>query len=204
MVIRLIISGFLLRRFDEAARGHLAGPWAPFWEGKQVRRGKKIGTETFGKVTKKEVISRLISGLLDGLSVTSDPHVRLKKEVIMKRGRLFSIFLGVFLATLSVSLIRAQEPVYEALNPRGTMPDVKTSPLSPRPADLRNKVVYNINIGKPAGDLLCPELETALKEAIPEVKIVYRKKQLSFLTDEPNLWKEVAEKADAAILSIAD
>jgi len=122
----------------------------------------------------------------------------------MKRERLFSIFLGVFLVAFPVSLIRAQEPVYEALNPRGMMPGIKTTPLSSRPADLRNKVIYNINIGKPAADILCPELETALKEAIPEVKIVYRKKQLSFLTDEPNLWKEVAEKADAAILSIAD
>lgn len=122
----------------------------------------------------------------------------------MRRERLFSIFLGLFLAAFPVSFLWAQEPVYEALNPRGISPDIKTTPLSPRPANLRNKVVYNINIGKPAADLLCPELENALKAAIPEVKIVYRKKQLSFLTDEPKLWKEVAEKADAAIFSIAD
>jgi len=122
----------------------------------------------------------------------------------MKRENFFSIFWGLFLVTLMVLPLRAQEPVYEALNPRGIPPGIKTTPLSPRLADLRNKVVYNINIGKPAADLLCPELERALKEAIPEVNIVYRKKQLSFLTDEPNLWKEVAEKGSAAIISIAD
>ncbi len=121
----------------------------------------------------------------------------------MKKGRLFGVFLGLLLA-LPVSLLWAQEPVYEALNPRGIPPYLKTTPLSPRLADLKNKVVYNINIGKPAADLLCPELETALREAVPDVKIVYRKKQLSFLTDEPDLWKEVSEKADAAVLSIAD
>lgn len=113
---------------------------------------------------------------------------------------LLAFIVGVFVLA---NLVQA-EPVYKALNPRGILPDVKLVPLSPRLEDLKNKVVYIINIGKPAADVLCPELENILKSAIPETNIIYKKKQFAYMTDEPNLWKEVVEKGNAAIVTIAD
>ncbi len=114
-------------------------------------------------------------------------------------------FLFFFVGIFSMpGVIYPAEPIYKALNPRGIAPEIKSTPLVTRLPSLKNKVIYNINIGKPAADLLCPELEKALKETVPDVKVIYKKKQLSFLQDEPDLWKEVTEKGDAAIISIAD
>jgi hypothetical protein len=114
------------------------------------------------------------------------------------------VFLMCFVGPLVLAPAVQAEPVYKALNPRAIHPDIKLVPLSPRVPDLKNKTVYIINIGKPAADILCPEIETALKSSVPEANIVYKKKQFAYMTDEPNLWKEVAEKGNAAILAIGD
>ncbi len=113
---------------------------------------------------------------------------------------LLTLTLGLVLTAHSIGA----EPIYKALNPRGIHPDIKLVPLSKRLPDLKNKVVYIINIGKPAADLLCPELEKLLKEAAPDSNIVYRKKVSPYMMDEPNLWKEIGEKGSAAIVAIAD
>ncbi len=122
----------------------------------------------------------------------------------MKRNVSMFWFLAFIVGIFLMPGLIYPQPIYKALNPRGIAPEIKSTPLATRLATLKNKVIYNINIGKPAADLLCPELEKALKEAIPDVKVVYKKKQLSFLQDEPDLWKEVTEKGDGAIISIAD
>ncbi len=113
----------------------------------------------------------------------------------------FSIFaLGLILTGHSIG----SEPIYKALNPRGLHPDIKLVPLSKRLPDLKNKAIYIVNIGKPAADLLCPELEKLMKEAAPEATIIYKKKVSPYMMDEPNLWKEIGERGSAAIVAIAD
>ncbi len=118
-----------------------------------------------------------------------------------------SLFLYLSIFALGLILVAhsiGAEPIYKALNPRGIHPDIKLVPLSKRLPDLKNKVVYIVNIGKPAADLLCPELEKLMKEAAPGTNIVYRKKISPYMMDEPNLWKEIGEKGNAAIVAIAD
>jgi hypothetical protein len=118
-----------------------------------------------------------------------------------------SLFLYLFIFTLSLILAAPSigaEPIYKALNPRGIHPDIKLVPLSKRLPELKNKVVYIVNIGKPAADLLCPELEKLMKEAAPEIDIVYKKKVSPYMMDEPKLWEEIGEKGSAAIVAIAD
>jgi hypothetical protein len=94
--------------------------------------------------------------------------------------------------------------VYEALNPKGIQLPVQLFPLTPRLPDLKNKTIYFVDLGKPASDTAFDALEKYLSETIPEAKFVRRQKKLTYFADEPDLWNEIIEKADAFIFGIYD
>jgi len=93
---------------------------------------------------------------------------------------------------------------FEVLNPRGTAPPVKMKSLTNRLPDLNNKVVYSINIRKPYADEVLVSVDSLLQERFPKVKIVHVMKKESYRDDEPELWDEIAAKADAAIVAFGD
>ncbi len=97
------------------------------------------------------------------------------------------------------------EPVYEALNPRGTMPEMKLTPLAQRPADLKGKVVYIINSWKEGSELegVLAETEAYLTKRFPGVKVVSMVKPSAYMSDDPELWDEMAKKADAFVYGAA-
>ena len=93
---------------------------------------------------------------------------------------------------------------YEVLNPRGSALPVQLTPLATRVADLNNKVVYAINIRKPYAEEVLAAVAGFLQERFPSAQIVHVMKKESYRDDEPELWEEVAAKADAAIIAFGD
>ena len=94
---------------------------------------------------------------------------------------------------------------YEVLNPRGTARPVELKPLTTRVPDLNNKVVYVINITrKVQSEEVMEAVAGLLRERFPRTEVVHVLKKLNYHLDEPELWDEVAAKADAAIVGPGD
>jgi hypothetical protein len=93
---------------------------------------------------------------------------------------------------------------YEVMNPRGICPPIKMLPLVDRIPDLNGKVLYIVNTRKPHAEETLLAVAGLMKERFPGADIQYIMKKTSYRDDEPELWKEVAEKADAAIVGPGD
>ena len=85
--------------------------------------------------------------------------------------------------------------IYAALNPSGLHREVPATPL----ADLRDKVVYCVSQFVMGADVLLEKVAKALQEYAPGVKAVYKRKVAAYMTDEPELWDEIASEADAVV-----
>jgi hypothetical protein len=92
-----------------------------------------------------------------------------------------------------------REMLFTALNPRGIKPEVKEVPMGPRVGDLTDKVVYCISQYVGGSDIFLQKVAEALPQYAPGVRAEYRRKPASYLSDDPELWDEVAKQADAFI-----
>ena len=89
----------------------------------------------------------------------------------------------------------------KALDPRGLFNVIQRAPLSPRPDTLAGKTLYIIN-SWPGDTHGFGEIEKALDARLrakyPGVSIEYRTR-MSYSSDDPRLWAEIKEKADAFV-----
>lgn len=93
---------------------------------------------------------------------------------------------------------------FEVLSPRGTIPPATLTPLVDRVPDLNKKLVYIVNTRKPHAEETLRSIEKFLRERCPGVDVYYVMKKTSYRDNEPELWDEVAAKADAAIVGPGD
>ena len=119
--------------------------------------------------------------------------------------------IGVFLVAslcwagyVSAAPAEAPEAVYEALNPRGIPEPIQLQSLAPRISDLNDKTVYVVNCGKTYAEEILAAIAKALPDYFPRVKVVHTSKKEWYGTDEPALWKEVKERADAVVIAPKD
>jgi hypothetical protein len=95
-------------------------------------------------------------------------------------------------------------PKITVFNPMGTPPPIKLVPQAPRPTTLDGKTVYLLNTGYIGTDRFMDEVAKWFKANYPKTTIVIRDNrsgtQLSGLSDA--LWRELAEKGDAAIVGL--
>ena len=78
-------------------------------------------------------------------------------------------------------------------------------PLVERPSTLEGKTVYIINQrwgGTKAHEPLLMAIKGWLEKNIRDIRVIYRPKLGSYPVNDTNLWKEVGEKADAAIIGV--
>ena len=89
----------------------------------------------------------------------------------------------------------------KALDPRGHFNEIQRAPLSPRLDTLANKTVYVINSwpGETHGFGKAEEaLDARLRAKYPGIALEYRTR-MSYSSDDPRLWAELKEKADAFV-----
>jgi hypothetical protein len=94
--------------------------------------------------------------------------------------------------------------MFETLNPRGIAPVMDMTPSAPGLSDLNDKVVYVINIGKPYAEGLLGAIADRVSDRFPRAKVVHVMKKEAYYSDEPGLWSEVKERADAVIIGPKD
>ena len=101
----------------------------------------------------------------------------------------------------------AKEGVYtDILNPKAQQKlEWDIIPLVERPATLEGKTVYIINQrwgGTQAHEPLLMAIKKWLEDNIRNIKVVYKVKLGSYAVNDADLWKEVGEKADAAMIGV--
>jgi hypothetical protein len=78
------------------------------------------------------------------------------------------------------------------------------SPLAPRLGSLHGKTVYLVDTGFGGSEKFLDQVQMWFAEHIPSVKTVRRRKTGNiFRDDTKDLWEEINEKGQAAILGVA-
>lgn len=101
----------------------------------------------------------------------------------------------------------AKEAVYRKIvNPKAQQKkEWDIIPLVERPAALEGKTVYIINQrwgGTQAHEPLLMEMKKWLEDNIKGIKVIYKVKLGSYHVNDTELWKEVGQKADAALIGV--
>jgi len=92
------------------------------------------------------------------------------------------------------------------MNPAITNTMVDRVPLTIRLDSLEDKTIYMVDInwgGPDAAYSVFEEMQIWFSKNMPSVKTVLKRKLGSYSTDDPELWKEIGEKGDAAIIGIS-
>ena len=92
------------------------------------------------------------------------------------------------------------------MNPAITSSMVDRVPLTDRLDSLEGKTLYMVDIGWGGPDAaysVFEEMQGWFSENMPSVKTVLKRKQGPYSADDPELWKEIKEKGDAAIIGIS-
>jgi hypothetical protein len=128
----------------------------------------------------------------------------------VKQKLLLAISLLALAALLSVGYAPAQnasaDKLITVLNPIVESKMVERLPLSPRLDTLEGKTIYMVDInwgGPDAAYSMYEEMTAWFAQNIPSVKTVLRRVQGSYSQDQPELWKEIAAKGNAAIVGIS-
>jgi hypothetical protein len=139
------------------------------------------------------------------------------KGAPVNRRKLLSL-LGMSPAALAVAAAKAHEPRPQArtvtsppasdkdkitgLNPKGTPPPIQLIPMAPRLGSLDGKTVYLVDTGFHGSDVLLHQIEAWFHQNMPSVTVVFRRKAGPYMEDDPNLWKEIQGKGNAAIMAV--
>lgn len=118
-------------------------------------------------------------------------------------GRFFPMIAGLFLAAYAPAQGAGTEKI-TVLNPAIANTVAKRMPLSPRLDSLDGKTLYivNINWGDGAA-IIYEEIQAWFAKNMPSIKTVIKRKKGDYSQDDPELWKEIAENGQAAIVGIS-
>jgi hypothetical protein len=118
--------------------------------------------------------------------------------------RIIAVCLSI---VLIVSLIAAAAWAADTgkivvMNPRGIQPEIRKIPMAKRLASLDDKTVYIVDTKYPNTKPFVGALHDALKAKYPKTTWVLKEKLGGYMDDDPNLWKEVKDKAAGAIVLV--
>jgi len=103
-------------------------------------------------------------------------------------------------APMTTGLVTSMNP---AITPQLPM----RIPLAPRLDTLEGKTIYLVDTdwgGMGQSGVIQEEMQKWFAEHMPGVKIVIKIKKGNFVTDDPALWKEIADnKGDGVVLGVA-
>ena len=118
-----------------------------------------------------------------------------------------SLFL-VIAATVMVAYAPAQNAgqLITVMNPAVANKMADRLPLSPRLDTLEGKTLYLVDIGwggPQAAASVYEEMKAWFAKNIPTLKIQVRRIRGGYETDDKELWKEIGQNANAAMIGIA-
>jgi len=127
----------------------------------------------------------------------------------MRRLRIALICLCALVIVLAVTVVIkggientiAGEKV-TVLNPRGIPPPIEMIPMAPRLKTLEGKTIYIAGINFPPLHQGMIEIHKILTERYPQTTFILKVKKGSYLVNDQELWDEIKEKGDGAIVGI--
>ena len=98
---------------------------------------------------------------------------------------------------------KAAQGKITVLSPMGKPPAIQLKAMAPRLDTLDGKTIYLVNDGYLGTDLLLGEMQAWFKANMPKVNTVYKLKGGGgFTAEDPELWAEIKQKADAVVMGM--
>ena len=116
------------------------------------------------------------------------------------------LVLGAMILTGSMQAQSGRPDTITVLNPAIANKMAKRVPLSPRLNTLEGKTLYLVDInwgGPDAAYSVYEEMQSWFAKEIPSLKIIIKRKRGSYSQDDPELWKEIAQNGNAAMVGIS-
>jgi hypothetical protein len=88
------------------------------------------------------------------------------------------------------------------LNPMGTPPPIQLKPQAPRLDTLDGKTIYFVNTGYMGTDRLMDVMSDWFKTNYPKTNVVIRRSKGGMTGVDKELWTEIGQKGDAAIVGL--
>ena len=108
---------------------------------------------------------------------------------------------GIFGRRLNVD--SPPHAIHDPVNqPRDTAEALGALKMAPRLDKLEGKTVYLVDTGFAGSADFIAEVQGWFGRHMPEVKTVLKHKKTSMFTDEPELWAEIKQNGDAAVLGV--
>ena len=112
-------------------------------------------------------------------------------------------FLCSLPALNNQALSAPAEEKITVLTPLGTPPSIKLKTMAPRLDTLEGKTIYVVDNVYPGSDLLLTEMAAWFEREMPKTKAIYKlKNAMGFEGEDPALWAEIKENADAVIIGL--
>ena len=121
----------------------------------------------------------------------------------MKKNLWPATFILIIIAVYSAACSSGKLTV---LNPNPSNKMVDRIPLCPRLDTLEGKTIYLVDLGwggPQAAPSIYAEMKAWFAQNMPSVKVEIRSIKGSYMQDQPELWKEIKEKGDAAMVGIS-
>lgn len=88
------------------------------------------------------------------------------------------------------------------LNPMGYPPQITQLGMAPRLDTLDGKTIYLVDVRFDDGDRLLKQMQEWFAEHMPRVRTVFVQKSGVYTEQDPQLFQEIQEKGDAAIMAV--
>lgn len=99
-----------------------------------------------------------------------------------------------------MELINIEKKInYAVMNPVGEQHSAIPAPLAERLPDLSGKVVYCVSQIVMGSEIFIEKVASILPRYSPDIKVKSVRKPAAYMTDDPELWDEIASQADAVI-----